>query len=122
MNNHVHSFPKDTHPKYNFPFQMQLESANSAKMETVWNDSEELQATNSLFNQEFGTTVNHVPSILMDVSSLAINWTSQSQIEQRLVPKPDNFLTFSVWKYCYKAGKHTVLFLTHAVCILYKLI
>ena len=101
---------------------MQLESANSAKMETVWNDSEELQATNSLFNQEFGTTVNHGPSILMDLSSLAINWTSQSQIEQWLVPKPDNFLTFSVWKYCYKAGQHTVLFLTHAVCILYKLI
>lgn len=60
---------------------MQLESANSAKMEMLWNDSEELQAANSLFNQEFGTIVNHVPSILMDLSSLAINWTFQSQIE-----------------------------------------
>lgn len=48
--------------------QKQLESENSAKMEVLWNDSEELQAANSLLNQEFGTIVNRVPSILMDRS------------------------------------------------------
>lgn len=73
VNNHVCSFPKGTHPKYSFPFQKQLESENTAKMEVLQNDSEELQAANSLFNQEFGTIIKYVLlSILMDLNSSAI--------------------------------------------------
>lgn len=106
VNKHVYAFPKDTYPKYSFPFQKQLESENTAKMEVPWNDSEKLQAANSLFNQEFGTIINHVPSILMDLNSPAISWNSKLQIEQ-LVPKSDNFLNFPASEYCYKAGQHT---------------
>lgn len=39
-------------------------------MEVLGNDSEELQAANSLFNQEFGTIIKHVLSILMDLNSV----------------------------------------------------
>lgn len=97
---------QDTHPKYIFPFQKQLKSENTAKMEVLWNDSEELKAANSLFNQESGTVINHVPSILMDLNSLVVSWNSKSQIEQWLAPKSGNFLYFSAWEYCYKAGQH----------------
>lgn len=104
VKNHVCSFPKDSHSKYSFPFQKQLDSENTAKIESLWNDNEELHATNSLFNQESGTIINHVPSILMDLNLPAISRNSKSQIEQWLVPKSNNFLTFSAWKYCYKGG------------------
>lgn len=35
VNNHVYSFPKDTYPKYSSPFQKQLESENTVKMEVL---------------------------------------------------------------------------------------
>lgn len=121
VNKHVYAFPKDTYPKYSFPFQKQLGSENTAKMEVLWNDSEKLQAANSLFNQEFGTVINHVPSILMDLNSPAISWNSKLQIEE-LVPKYDHFLNFFCLRILLQSTTaHTVPFLTYKICTFCKL-
>lgn len=83
--NHTCPPPEDTHPPHSCNSEGDLRT-HTTKLK-VWNGSKELQAANSLFNQERDTIIKHALPILSNIPCYQVK--SQIQTKQNMI-----FLSF----------------------------